>query len=176
MCPSRVNTISLHPSFICPVLLCSSPLFDIPPLGVIKRNSKYVCVPTSPPTSIILNWPRAKISSLRICLKSLNHQEIAFMDLWDIVLESGHKSAYWCDFKCRPWAKNSSPNTSDLYIWVQSFHTLQNCCNRGGNTIFKYMNFFVVPFKIKGHSKMCSFLTAQCHRCHKFWGSVQLAC
>ncbi len=22
----------------------------------------------------------------------------------------------WCDFKCRPWAKNSSPNTNDLYI------------------------------------------------------------
>ncbi len=21
----------------------------------------------------------------------------------------------WCDFKCRPWAKNSSPNTNDLY-------------------------------------------------------------
>ncbi len=44
----------------------------------------------------------------------------------------------WCDFKCRPWAKNSSPNTNE--IWVQSFHTLQN---RGGNNIFKYMNFFV---------------------------------
>ncbi len=22
----------------------------------------------------------------------------------------------WCDFKCRPWAKNSSPKTNDLYI------------------------------------------------------------
>ncbi len=22
----------------------------------------------------------------------------------------------WCDFKCRPWAKKSSPNTNDLYI------------------------------------------------------------
>ncbi len=22
----------------------------------------------------------------------------------------------WCDFKYRPWAKNSSPNTNDLYI------------------------------------------------------------
>ncbi len=45
----------------------------------------------------------------------------------------------WCDFKCRHWAKNSSPNIND--IWVQSFHTLQNCCNRGGNTIFKYINY-----------------------------------
>ncbi len=26
---------------------------------------------------------------------------------------------------------------------VQSVHTLQNCYNRGGNTIFKYMIFFV---------------------------------
>ncbi len=24
----------------------------------------------------------------------------------------------WCDFKCRPWAKNSSPNTNDLYIYI----------------------------------------------------------
>ncbi len=39
----------------------------------------------------------------------------------------------------------SSPNTNDLYIWVhmgyKSFHTFQNCCNRGGNTIFKYIMF-----------------------------------
>ncbi len=48
----------------------------------------------------------------------------------------------WCDFKCRHWAKNSSPNTND--IWVQSFHTLQNCCNRCGNTIFKNMNYVFI--------------------------------
>ncbi len=30
---------------------------------------------------------------------------------------------------------------------------------------------------IKGHSIMCSFNhTAQCHRCRKFWESMQLAC
>ncbi len=33
------------------------------------------------------------------------------------------------------------PNTNDLYIWVPSFHTLQNCYNRGGDTMFKYMNY-----------------------------------
>ncbi len=44
---------------------------------------------------------------------------------------------FWCDFKCRPWAKNSY----GYYIWVQSFHTLQICSNRGGNTIFKNMNY-----------------------------------
>ncbi len=38
--------------------------------------------------------------------------------------------------------RNASPNINDLYIWVQSLHTLQNCCNRGGNTLFKYMNMF----------------------------------
>ncbi len=27
------------------------------------------------------------------------------------------------------------------YIWVQSFHTLQNCCNRDGNKTIKYMNY-----------------------------------
>ncbi len=44
----------------------------------------------------------------------------------------------WCDFK---WAINSSPNTNDLCTWVQSFHSLQNWCNRDGNTMFKYMNY-----------------------------------
>ncbi len=34
---------------------------------------------------------------------------------------------------------NSSPNTND--IWVQSFHTLKNCCNRGEIFFFKYMNY-----------------------------------
>ncbi len=47
----------------------------------------------------------------------------------------------WCDFK---WDKNSSPNTNDLYIWVQSLHKLQNWCNRGGNTIFKYINYVFI--------------------------------
>ncbi len=23
---------------------------------------------------------------------------------------------FWCDFKCRPWAKNSSPNTNDIWL------------------------------------------------------------
>ncbi len=32
---------------------------------------------------------------------------------------------------------NHQANTNDLYIWIQPFHTLQNCCNRGGNTVFK---------------------------------------
>ncbi len=47
----------------------------------------------------------------------------------------------WCDFKCRPWAKNASPNTNDT--WVLSFHTLQNCCNRGGNTILSALIMFL---------------------------------
>ncbi len=29
----------------------------------------------------------------------------------------------WCDFKCRPWAKNSSPNTNDLYIHYMDKNT-----------------------------------------------------
>ncbi len=28
----------------------------------------------------------------------------------------------WGVFKCRPWAKNSSPNTNDLYIWDTVIH------------------------------------------------------
>ncbi len=52
----------------------------------------------------------------------------------------------WCDFKCRPWDKNSSPNTNDLYIhymdkspWTPPFleenKALPNCDNKDGNII-----------------------------------------
>ncbi len=30
---------------------------------------------------------------------------------------------------------------------LQSFHTLQNCCNRGGNNFFKYMDLFVATVR-----------------------------
>ncbi len=47
----------------------------------------------------------------------------------------------WCDFKWRPWAKNSSPNTNDLYIHymdtstgtppsLEEKETLPNCGNK----------------------------------------------
>ncbi len=53
---------------------------------------------------------------------------------------------FWCDFKCRPWAKNSSPNTNDLYIHYMDKSTgtppsleekkaLPNCGNKYGNII-----------------------------------------
>ncbi len=69
----------------------------------------------------------------------------------------------WCDFT---WAKNSSPNTNDLYIWVHLFHTLQNCCNRDGNTIFKYIHSFVAPvwkclFSSKGANTFVHITNAQ---------------
>ncbi len=59
----------------------------------------------------------------------------------------------WCDFK---WAKNSSPNTNDLYIWAQSF---QNCFNRGGNTIFN--EFF--KWKIKKINGRFNFIATLAH-------------
>ncbi len=51
-----------------------------------------------------------------------------------------------CDFKCRPWAKNSSPNTKDMYINYMDKSTgtppsleekkaLPNCGNKDGNII-----------------------------------------
>ncbi len=52
----------------------------------------------------------------------------------------------WCDFKCRPGAKNSSPNTNDLYIHYMDKSTgtppsleekkaIPNCGNKDGNII-----------------------------------------
>ncbi len=57
----------------------------------------------------------------------------------------------WCDFKCRPWAKNSSPNTNDLYIHYMDKSTgtppsleekkaLPNCGNKDGNIIHVLKN------------------------------------
>ncbi len=57
----------------------------------------------------------------------------------------------WCDFKCRPWAKKSSPNTNDLYIHYMDKSTetptsleekmvLSNCCNKDGNIIHVLKN------------------------------------
>ncbi len=50
----------------------------------------------------------------------------------------------WCDFTCRPWAENSSPNTNDLYIHhldkstetppsLEEKKALPNCGNKDGN-------------------------------------------
>ncbi len=53
----------------------------------------------------------------------------------------------WCDFKCRLLAKNSSPNTNDLYYihymdkstrtppFLEEKRALPNCGNKDGNTI-----------------------------------------
>ncbi len=51
----------------------------------------------------------------------------------------------WCDFKCRPWAKNSPPNTNELYIHYMDKSTgtpsleekkaLPNCGNKEINVL-----------------------------------------
>ncbi len=67
----------------------------------------------------------------------------------------------WCDFKYRPWAKNSSPNTNDLYIHYmdkgtgtppsleeenalincgnKEIHVLKNCISTSVATFLKCM-------------------------------------
>ncbi len=61
---------------------------------------------------------------------SVSVEELDWSVESQVLIPAEHR---WCDSKCRPWAKNPSSNTNDLYIWVQSFHTFKNCCNRGGN-------------------------------------------
>ncbi len=57
----------------------------------------------------------------------------------------------WCDLKCRPWARNSSPNTNDLYIHYMDKSTgippsleekkaLPNCGNKDGKIINLLIN------------------------------------
>ncbi len=56
----------------------------------------------------------------------------------------------WCDFKCRPRAKNSSSNTNDLYIHymdkstgtpsLEEKNALPNCGNKDGNIIHVLTN------------------------------------
>ncbi len=67
----------------------------------------------------------------------------------------------WCDFKYRPWAKNTSPNTNDLYIHYvdkstgtppsleekkalpncddKEIHVLKNCISTSVATVLKCM-------------------------------------
>ncbi len=59
----------------------------------------------------------------------------------------------WCDVKCRPRTKNSSPNANDLYIHYMDKSTgtppsleekkaLPNCGNKNGN-IIHVLKFFI---------------------------------
>ncbi len=48
----------------------------------------------------------------------------------------------WCDFKYRPWAKNSSPNTNDLYIHYMDKST-------GTPSLEEKKHFQTVPTKME---------------------------
>ncbi len=66
----------------------------------------------------------------------------------------------WCDSKCKPRAKNSSPNTNDLYIHYMDKSTgtpssleekkaLPNCGNKDGNIIHVLKNCISVAKVLK---------------------------
>ncbi len=57
---------------------------------------------------------------------------------------------FWCYFTCRPWAKNSSPNTNDLYIHyidkstgtppsLEGKRALPNCGNKEIHVLKKFI-------------------------------------
>ncbi len=47
----------------------------------------------------------------------------------------------WCDFKSRPWAKNSSPNTNDLNIVQHKIQVMQFPCTKctQNSAMFKFI-------------------------------------
>ncbi len=59
--------------------------------------------------------------TVRLCIRQgskINDDSVSVEELdWSaesqVLIPAEH---FWCDFKCRPWAKNSSPNTNDLCI------------------------------------------------------------
>ncbi len=75
----------------------------------------------------------------------------------------------WCDFKCKPWAKNSSPNTNHLYIHYmdkstetppsleekkalpncgnKDIHVLKNCISTSVETALKCMKWLYHMYK-----------------------------
>ncbi len=77
----------------------------------------------------------------------------------------------WCDFKCRPWAKNSSPNTNDLYIHYMDKSTgtppsleekkaLPNRGNKDGNIIHVLKNcIFTSVAKVLKRMKWCTHMS-----------------
>ncbi len=78
---------------------------------------------------------------------------------------------FWCDFTCRPWAKNLSPNTNNLYIHymdkstgtppsleektalskcgnkMETFHLLKKCISTSVATVLKCMK-WLYPYVI----------------------------
>ncbi len=74
---------------------------------------------------------------------SVSVEELDWSAESQVLILSEH---FWCDFKSRPWAKNSSPNTNDLYIHYMDKSTgtppsleekkaLPNSDNKDGNII-----------------------------------------
>ncbi len=63
--------------------------------------------------------------------------------------------------------KNSSPNTNDLYIWVHLFHTLQNCCNRGGNKLLSTLFPSLLPWFGSAFSLLKVPILLSIQRMHK---------
>ncbi len=74
---------------------------------------------------------------------SVSVEELDWSAEGQVLIPSEH---LWCDFKCRPWAKNSSPNPNNLYIYYMDKSTgtptsfdeknvLPNCGNKYGNII-----------------------------------------
>ncbi len=85
----------------------------------------------------------------------------------------------WCDFKCRPWAKNSSPNTNDLCIHYMDKSTgtptsleeekaLPNCSNKDGNIIHVLKN--CISTSVATVLKCMKWLYHWCLVMH-FWSS-----
>ncbi len=63
-------------------------------------------------------WTEAWVKASR----TTTHRRVKEFDYsshqrWPVMLVGYSDKLFWCDFKCRPWDKNSSPNTNDLYIW-----------------------------------------------------------
>ncbi len=66
--------------------------------------------------------------------KSISVEELDWSAERQVLIPAEH---LWCDFKYRPWAKNSSPNTNDLYIhyngqkyWDTPFFTREKGTNK----------------------------------------------
>ncbi len=44
-------------------------------------------------------------------IDSISVEELDWSAESQVLIPAEH---FWCDFKCRPWAKNASPNTNDM--------------------------------------------------------------
>ncbi len=108
---------------------------------------------------------------------SVSVEELDWSAESQILIPAEH---FWCDFKCRPWAKHQWL-VYTVYGY-SNFRHFQNCCNRDGNIIFKsrcpdtFVHKVYIPFKYLGLVRCLKKKSLQLIKAAILWSIIQWNC